>query len=41
LLREVVAPELAGAYPQFAASVFGIAPAARHCGSREAAVRNP
>ena len=49
LLREVVAPELADAYPQFAASVFGIAPAERLSGSRpgslsgagSAPIRNP
>lgn len=41
LLREVVAPELADAYPQFTASVFGIRPVERRSESREAAVRNP
>jgi glutaconate CoA-transferase subunit B len=40
LLREVVAPELAGTYPRFARSVFGI-DTPRRSGSREAAIRNP
>jgi glutaconate CoA-transferase, subunit B len=41
LLREVVAPELVDAYPQFARSVFGIENSQRHSGSGGAAVRNP
>jgi glutaconate CoA-transferase subunit B len=41
LLRETVAPELADAYPQFAATVFGIESRDGHSGGREAANRNP
>ncbi len=49
LLREIVAPELAEAYPRFAASMFGIQPVERHSGScpgsppgaSSAAIRNP
>ena len=39
VLREVVAPELADAYPRFAASVFGIQSIGRHSGSRRQAPR--
>ena len=48
LLREVVAPELADTYPQFAASVFGIPTQRRSgngpgspSGAGSAAIRNP
>ena len=41
LLREVVAPELADAYPRFAASAFGIEPHEDHSASGAGAIRNP